>query len=114
MSMSSQPTTSQSLGALLKFARDIMRKDKGLNGDLDRLPLLTWIMFLEFLDDLSITGDELLEKYAEHAMLNSCYPTFLSAADFQLWPGWRYREGVRGDGETSRGGESIETLLYAA
>jgi len=26
-----------------------MRKDKGLNGDLDRLPMLTWIMFLKFL-----------------------------------------------------------------
>ena len=34
-------TTAQSIGALLKSARDIMRKDKGLNGDLDRLPLLT-------------------------------------------------------------------------
>ena len=31
-----------------------MRKDKGLNGDLDRLPMLTWIMFLKFLDDLEI------------------------------------------------------------
>jgi type I restriction enzyme M protein len=50
----SQPTTAQSLGALLKSARDIMRKDKGLNGDLDRLPMLTWIMFLKFLDDLEI------------------------------------------------------------
>jgi len=29
-----------------------MRKDKGLNGDLDRLPLLTWVMFLKFLDDM--------------------------------------------------------------
>lgn len=29
-----------------------MRKDKGLSGDLDRLPLLTWIMFLKFLDDM--------------------------------------------------------------
>ena len=47
-------TTAQSLGALLKSARDIMRKDKGLNGDLDRLPMLTWIMFLKFLDDLEI------------------------------------------------------------
>jgi len=47
-------TTSQSLGALLKSARDIMRKDKGLSGDLDRLPLLTWVMFLKFLDDLEI------------------------------------------------------------
>ena len=50
----STPTTAQSLGALLKSARDIMRKDKGLNGDLDRLPMLTWIMFLKFLDDLEI------------------------------------------------------------
>jgi type I restriction enzyme M protein len=29
-----------------------MRKDKGLSGDLDRLPMLTWIMFLTFLDDV--------------------------------------------------------------
>jgi type I restriction enzyme M protein len=47
-------TTTQALGSLVKSARDIMRKDKGLNGDLDRLPLLTWIMFLKFLDDLEI------------------------------------------------------------
>src|SRR5438105_15433286 len=52
--MPQPPTTAQSLGALLKSARDIMRKDKGLNGDLDRLPMLTWIMFLKFLDDLEI------------------------------------------------------------
>jgi type I restriction enzyme M protein len=45
-------TTIQSLGSLVKSCRDIMRKDKGLNGDLDRLPLLTWIMFLKFLDDM--------------------------------------------------------------
>lgn len=51
-------TTSQMLGSLLKSARDIMRKDKGLNGDLDRLPLLTWIMFLKFLDDLEIQRED--------------------------------------------------------
>lgn len=45
-------TTSQQLGAILKSARDIMRKDKGLSGDADRIPMLTWIMFLKFLDDL--------------------------------------------------------------
>src|SRR5437762_3815367 len=50
--LKSLPTTAQSLGSLIKSARDIMRKDKGLNGDLDRLPMLTWIMFLKFLDDL--------------------------------------------------------------
>ena len=45
-------TTAQQLGSLIKSARDIMRKDKGLSGDLDRLPMLTWVMFLKFLDDL--------------------------------------------------------------
>jgi len=45
-------TTAQQLGSLIKSARDIMRKDKGLSGDLDRLPMLTWIMFLKFLDDM--------------------------------------------------------------
>ena len=47
-----QETTAQQLGSIIKSARDIMRKDKGLNGDLDRLPMLTWIMFLKFLDDM--------------------------------------------------------------
>jgi type I restriction enzyme M protein len=51
-------TTAQRLGAVVKSARDIMRKDKGLNGDLDRLPILTWIMFLKFLDDLEQQREE--------------------------------------------------------
>ncbi len=45
-------TTAQRLDSIVKSARKIMRKDKGLNGDLDRLPILTWVMFLKFLDDL--------------------------------------------------------------
>src|ERR1700736_3301477 len=45
-------STAQQLGSIIKSCRDIMRKDKGLNGDLDRLPMLTWIMFLKFLDDM--------------------------------------------------------------
>src|SRR5437879_2231477 len=51
-------TTAQRLGSLIKSARDIMRKDKGLNGDLDRLPMLTWIMFLKFLDDMEQIREE--------------------------------------------------------
>ncbi|HSH81749.1 MAG TPA: class I SAM-dependent DNA methyltransferase [Herpetosiphonaceae bacterium] len=55
------PTTAQQLGSLIKSARDIMRKDKGFNGDLDRLPMLTWIMFLKFLDDMEqLREDEAL------------------------------------------------------
>ena len=34
MKFTTTPTTAQSLGALLKSARDIMRKDEGLNGGL--------------------------------------------------------------------------------
>ncbi|MDX9787632.1 MAG: N-6 DNA methylase [Desulfobacterales bacterium] len=45
-------TTAERLGSVIKSCRQIMRKDKGLSGDLDRLPLLTWVMFLKFLDDL--------------------------------------------------------------
>ena len=51
-------TTPQQLGSLIKSARDIMRKDRGLNGDIDRLPVLTWIMFLKFLDDLELQREE--------------------------------------------------------
>src|SRR5438477_8178840 len=53
-----QFTTAQRLGSIVKSARDIMRKDKGLNGDLDRLPMLTWIMFLKFLDDLELAREQ--------------------------------------------------------
>ncbi len=44
-------TTPQHLASIIKSARDKMRKDKGLSGDTDRLPQLTWILFLKFLDD---------------------------------------------------------------
>lgn len=51
-------TTAQRLDSIVKSARKIMRKDKGLNGDLDRLPMLTWIMFLKFLDDLECIHED--------------------------------------------------------
>jgi type I restriction enzyme M protein len=49
-------TTAQQLGSIIKSVRDIMRKDKGpgMDTDLGRLPLLTWIMFLKFLDDMEL------------------------------------------------------------
>ncbi len=58
MKLGKTATTAQSLGALPKPARDILRKDKGLNGDLDRLPMLTWVMFLKFPDDLEIQRED--------------------------------------------------------
>src|SRR2546421_11249896 len=66
-----KPTTAQSLASIIKSARDIMRKDKGLNGDLDRLPMLTWVMFLKFLDDLELQREmeaELSSKKFQRAI----------------------------------------------
>ncbi len=40
------------LSAGIKSARDIMRKDAGLNGDLDRIPQFSWLLFLKCFDDL--------------------------------------------------------------
>ena len=45
-------TSRAQLSSLIKSARDIMRKDAGLNGDLDRLPQLSWVLFLKCYDDL--------------------------------------------------------------
>src|SRR5216110_3298916 len=83
-------TSAQSLGSLIKSARDIMRKDKGLSGDLDRLPMLTWIMFLKFLDDLELqreTEAELAGKKFQRA-IDSPY----------RWRDWAAKpEGITGD-----------------
>ena len=47
------PTSPQAkLAAVIKSARDTMRKDAGLNGDLDRIPQLAWLLFLEAFDGL--------------------------------------------------------------
>lgn len=48
---SANQTTPVQLSSIIKAARDIMRKDRGLSGDTDRLPQLTWILFLKFIDD---------------------------------------------------------------
>ena len=84
------PTTAQSLASLIKSARDIMRKDKGLNGDLDRLPLLTWIMFLKFLDDLEVQREQ------EAALAAA---KFRSAIDAPYrWRDWAaHPQGITGD-----------------
>ena len=40
-----------------------MRKDAGLNGDLDRIPQLSWIMFLKCFDDLEQRREVTEKKY---------------------------------------------------
>ena len=41
----------QSLRSVIKSARDLMRKDAGLNTDVDRIPQLAWMLFLKCFDD---------------------------------------------------------------
>jgi len=46
-------TTSRAgLTSAIKSARDIMRKDPGLNGDVDRIPQIAWLLFLKAFDAL--------------------------------------------------------------
>jgi type I restriction enzyme M protein len=83
-------TTSQSLGGLIKSCRDIMRKDKGLTTDLDRLPMFTWILFLKFLDDM----EKMRETEAKLAGKR-----FQPAVETPYrWRDWAAREdGITGD-----------------
>jgi len=82
--------TAQSLRSIVKSARDIMRKDKGLNGDLDRLPMLTWVMFLKFLDDME------KEREMEAAMAGKRFRPALEPP--YRWRDWAAKEdGITGD-----------------
>lgn len=83
-------TSAQQLSSIIKSARDIMRKDKGLNGDLDRLPMLTWIMFLKFLDDMEYIREE-EAKLARKRFQPAIEPPY-------RWRDWASKEdGITGD-----------------
>lgn len=83
-------TTRENLSALIGTARKILRKDKGLNGDVDRLPLLTWVMFLKFLDDLEIA-------HAEEAELDGKRYQPIIESPYR-WRDWAARDdGISGD-----------------
>ena len=56
-------TPKAQLSAATKRARDIMRKDAGLNGDLDRIPQLSWLMFLKCFDDMEQRREVTEKKY---------------------------------------------------
>lgn len=78
------------LSGMIKSCRDIMRKDKGLNGDLDRLPMLTWVLFLKFLDDLERMRE------AETALQRERYRTTIPAP--YRWRDWAAKpDGITGE-----------------
>src|SRR6266540_4234718 len=79
--------TKASLSSLIKSSRDIMRKDAGLNGDLDRLPQLSWILFLKCYDDLEMRREEdsKLSRQAYKPVIQSPYRWRDWASDEDNW-----------------------------
>ena len=51
----------QGIDGIIKSCRDIMRKDKGMNTDAQRLPQLLWMLFLKCFDDFELQKEELGE-----------------------------------------------------
>src|SRR5437667_4164601 len=71
-------TSKQQLSSIIKSVRDDLRKDAGLSGDTDRLPQLTWLLFLKSFSDSE-------EAYQE--MLGDSYIPGIEAP-------YRWREGA--------------------
>ena len=84
-----QETPAQRLSGIIKSCRNIMRKDKGMNGDGDRLPMLTWIMFLKFLDD----NEQLQEMNSE--LEGKKYKPAISSP--YRWRDWAKNKTLTGD-----------------
>jgi type I restriction enzyme M protein len=84
-----QETTAQRLSGIIKSCRKIMRKDKGMNGDADRLPMLTWIMFLKFLDD----NEQLQQTQAE--LESKKYKPAIASP--YRWRDWAKDKNLTGD-----------------
>lgn len=77
--------SSNGIDGIIKTCRDIMRKDKGMNTDAQRLPQLLWMLFLKCFDDLE-SQRELLGNY--ESIIKSPY----------RWRDWSDEEkGPRGD-----------------
>lgn len=81
-----QPTSTRNdLRAAIKQARRILRKDDGISTDIERLPLLTWLMFLKFLDENETQAEQVA------ALTGRPYSPLLREVRFHLsgaldWP----------------------------
>ena len=49
----------ESIDGIIKSCRDIMRKDKGMNTDAQRIPQLLWMLFLKCFDDFELQKEVL-------------------------------------------------------
>ena len=79
------PTTQGRLQAVINQSRQIMRKDAGLNGELDRLPQLAWLLFLKAFDDLE----------EERETLDGAYRPVLP--ERLRWRSWATKQDTTGE-----------------
>lgn len=77
--------TQTKLQSIIKESRNIMRKDAGLNGELDRLPQLAWLLFLKAFDDLE----------NDRAVLDAAYVPAISEP--YRWQDWVSSSDLTGD-----------------
>ena len=74
------------ISGIIKSIQNIMRKDKGLNGDAQRIEQLGWMIFLKIFDDKDLEMELLKDDYV------SPIPTELQ------WHNWASNdEGITGD-----------------
>ena len=74
------------LSGIIKSIRDIMREDRGVNGDAQRIEQLGWMLFLKIFDDKDIEMELLSDEY------QSPIPTECQ------WRNWAANdEGMTGD-----------------
>lgn len=75
----------QSLRSIIKNARDIMRKDVGCNSDVDRIPQISWMLFLKCFDDLEQNRLALDKNYK------------MAIPDQYRWKNWAGNKKLTGD-----------------
>ena len=111
MNQIAAPTTQARLQSVIKESRTIMRKDAGLNGELDRLPQLAWLLFLKAFDDLEDERALMDANYTPALATRYRWRTWVSASDLtgepllafvngQLLPALRALSGSGQAGDT--------------
>ncbi|MBD0694726.1 class I SAM-dependent DNA methyltransferase [Streptomyces sp. CBMA123] len=80
-------TSRTRLASLIKSARDTMRKDAGMNGDLDRLPQLSWLLFLKAFEERVEQEGEALDPDGYRRAIEAPY----------RWDDWATDPDLSGD-----------------
>ncbi len=89
-------TSKQRLSTIIKRVRDKLREDAGISTDAERLPQLTWMLFLKFLDDH--------EKAQEEELGHRHVPVIEAPYRWRDW-------AVPADIQTARKGDDLLTFV---